>query len=267
MVNLVPGGFIVFLTVLCTAMSDDFPLAERVALVTGASSGIGAATARHLAADGAHVVLTARREDRLNALADEIRTETDTDVLVYPADVTDPNAVSALVDATLDTFDRLDIVVANAGLGINADVPNMSIETYRTMTDVNVDGTFFTARATADPLRETDGNLVFVSSFSGQYPRPQNPVYAATKWWVRGFALSLEASLGADGVAVTHVNPTEVRTEFGSEDGDAVKDDYEPGAVTEPEEIAEAIAFAVEQRPPNVVSQIDLYRRDKMSHF
>jgi len=92
-------------------------------------------------------------------------------------------------------------------------------------------------------------------------------VYAATKWWVRGFALSLEGAVGDDGVAVTVVNPTEVRTEFGSETDDPLAERYDPGEVTEPEDVADAIAFAAAQRPPNTVSELDLYRRDKFSHF
>lgn len=94
------------------------------------------------------------------------------------------------------------------------DVPveEMSTEIYRTMTSVNVNGMFFTARATILHLRKSKGTLVFLGSFSGQYPRLHNPIYVATKWWTRGFALSLEDSIGPDDIAMTVVNPTGVRT-------------------------------------------------------
>ena len=249
--------------------SDSDALDGETAMVTGASSGIGAATARRLAAAGANVVLAARREERLDEIADEVETEYGVDAAVVPTDVTDEDRVAALVETTVERFDSLDAVVANAGLGIDESVEEMSTETYRTMMDVNVDGAFFTAREAVPHLRETEGTLVFVGSFAGQYPRPGNPVYAATKWWVRGFALSLAGSVGEDGVGVSVVNPTEVRTEFGSEDEemDTFEDAFDPGEVTEPSEVADAVAFAVRQEPPTATTEIDLYRRDKFSHF
>lgn len=249
--------------------SDSDALDGETAMVTGASSGIGAATARRLAAAGANVVLAARREERLGEIADEVETEYGVDAAAVPTDVTDEDRVAALVETTVERFGGLDAVVANAGLGINESVEEMSTETYRTMMDVNVDGAFFTAREAVPHLRETEGTIVFVGSFAGQYPRPGNPVYAATKWWVRGFALSLAGSVGEDGVGVSVVNPTEVRTEFGSEDEemDTFEDAFDPGEVTEPSEVADAVAFAVRQEPPTATTEIDLYRRDKFSHF
>jgi NADP-dependent 3-hydroxy acid dehydrogenase YdfG len=242
-------------------------LAGKAALVTGASSGIGAAIVRALARDGANVALSARREERLQSVADEVAADFGVETAVVPADVTDDEAVESAVESAVGTFGGLDIAVCNAGLARDGILEDLSTEAYRQMMDVNCDGMFFTARAAAPHLREAEGNLVFISSFSGQYPRPKNPVYAATKWWTRGLALSLEAVVGADNVGVTIVNPTEVRTEFGSEDGDSQAAQWEPGEVTEPEEIADAVVFACEQRPPNTVSELDLYRRDKMTHF
>ncbi|MCD2202338.1 SDR family oxidoreductase [Halobacterium sp. KA-6] len=239
----------------------------EVAIVTGASSGIGEATARVLARDGATVVLAARRRERLEAIADDLAAEHDADTHVVPTDVTNEAEVQSLVDATVEEFGGVDVLVNNAGLGRGSDVESLDTSQYRQMMDVNCDGAFFATRAALPHLREADGNLIFVGSFAGQYPRPSNPVYAATKWWLRGFAHSVEAAYGDDGVAVTVVNPTEVRSEFGSEDGDAFEDVFEPGEVTEPVEIAEAIAFAARQEAPTTTSEIDVYRRDKFSHF
>lgn len=247
-------------------MSED-SLEESIAFVTGATAGIGRATALALAEAGAHVALASRREERLEAVADEIRTTHDRQALVVPTDVRSPEAVEDAVDTVVEEFGGLDVVVANAGLAVDKEVESLSTDEYRLMTDVNVNGMFYTAQKTLPHLRASSGNLIFLGSFSGQYPRPYNPVYAATKWWTRGFALSLEGAVGDDEVGITVVNPTEVRTEFGSETDDPLKERFEPGEVTEPEEIADAIVFAAGQRPPNTVSEIDLYRRDKLCHF
>ena len=235
---------------------------DSVALVTGASSGIGEATARALARDGADVALAARRRERLESVAEGIEAEFGVDTLVVPADVRDEAAVEAMVETTVETFGRLDVQVNNAGVGVGGDVEATTTDQYRLMMETNVDGVFFATRAAIPHLRETGGNLVFVGSFAGQYPRPGNPIYAATKWWVRGFAHSLEGQIGPDGVGVTVINPTEVRTEFASEESEAFAERFEPGEVTEPEEIADAVAFAAAQ-DRSTVHEIDLYRRDK----
>lgn len=243
------------------------PLNGQTAIVTGASSGIGAATARVLAEDGADVVLAARRTERLEATADEIRDTTDNEAAVVTTDVTDPDAVESLVEATVDRFGGVDIAVCNAGLGISKPTAELTDEEYTLMRGVNIDGMFYTARATLPELVERSGHLVFLGSMSGNHPRPDDAVYAASKWWTRGFATSLQATYGDDGVAVTCINPTEVRTEFGSEQGTSAEDQFEPGSVTEPIEVADAIAFAVRQETPNSVTSLDIYRRDKLAHF
>lgn len=241
-------------------------LTDCVALVTGASAGIGEATAHALAEVGANVVLLARREDRLLGIAADLESAHGVETLVVPTDVRDEDAVEAAFDQTIAEFGRLDVVVNNAGLARGSDVESMSTTEYRQMMDTNVDGVFYVSRAALPHLRETAGNIVFVGSFAGQYPRPFNPVYAASKWWVRGFAHSLEGQVGDADVGITVVNPSEVRTEFGSEDGEAFEVRFEAGEVTEPEEIANAIRFAALQ-DDSTVSELDLYRRDKFSRF
>jgi NADP-dependent 3-hydroxy acid dehydrogenase YdfG len=247
-------------------MTDTNPLDGDTVVITGASAGIGAETARALAEDGADVVLAARREDRLEELANELETDHGVEAAAVPTNVRDEAAAEALIEETVETFGGLDVLVNNAGLARGSDVAEMATEEYRTMMETNVDGTFFATRAAIPHLIESEGHLVFLGSFAGQYPRPFNPVYAATKWAVRGFALSMEASLGPEGVAVTVVNPSEVRTEFGSEYGEAFEDRFDPGEVTEPEEVAAAIQFAVRQ-DDSTVSEMDVYRRDKLGFF
>ncbi|MBX0322564.1 SDR family oxidoreductase [Halomicroarcula sp. F13] len=242
-------------------------LSGETVLVTGASAGIGAATVRRVAEDGADVALLARREDRLRELAAEVADAHGVETHVLPADVSDPAAVAAAVESTTETLGSLSGVVANAGLARGSDVETMTDEAFETMQSVNVAGAFYTAREALPHLRAAAGNLVFIGSFAGQYPRPFNPVYAATKWWVRGFALSLAGQVGDDDVGVTVVNPTEVRSEFGSEEGTAFEERFDPGEVTEPEEVADAVAFALAQKPPTTVNELDVYRRDKFSGF
>ncbi|MFC4247165.1 SDR family oxidoreductase [Natribaculum luteum] len=247
-------------------MASKSRLDGATTIVTGASSGIGAATCRALAAEGANVVLAARSEDRLEEFAAELESEHGVETLVVPTDVREAEQVDALVAETVDVFGGLDVLVNNAGLARGSDVEELSTDDYRTMQDTNVDGVFYATRAAIPHVRERGGHLIFVGSFAGQYPRPFNPVYAATKWWVRGFAKSVAAQVGEDDVGVTVVNPSEVRSEFGSYDGDPFAERFEEGEVTEPEEVAEAIAFAA-TRDHSSVSELDLYRRDKLSGF
>jgi NADP-dependent 3-hydroxy acid dehydrogenase YdfG len=239
-------------------------LEDKSAIVTGASSGIGSETVRALAREGANVVLAARREDRLREIADEVESDHDVATLVVPTDITDEAAVGDLVERTVEEFDGLDVLVNNAGLSRGGAVADLPTEEYRTMMDVNVDGTFFATRAALPHLEDSQGTLICIGSFAGQYPRPSNPVYAATKWWVRGFALSVAAAVGEDGVAVSVINPSEVRTEFGG--GESFAERFDEGEVTEPDEIAAAVVFAARQ-DRSAVSELDLYRRDKFSGF
>ncbi|MFC7097668.1 SDR family oxidoreductase [Halobaculum marinum] len=233
--------------------------------ITGSSSGIGAATARTLADAGVDLALGARREERLTDLAADLREEHGVAVEPIPVDVTDREAVDDFVATAVDAFGELDGLVVNAGIGLAGDVETMPDEDYRAMMDVNVDGAFYTARAALPHLRESQGTVVFVASFAGEYPRPGNPVYAATKWWVRGFAHSLEGQVGEDGVAVSVVNPTEVRTEFASEQGEAFEERFDADDVTDPTAIADGIRFCLSQEGTDTVSELDLYRRDKFA--
>jgi NADP-dependent 3-hydroxy acid dehydrogenase YdfG len=234
-------------------------LDDSTAIVTGASSGIGRATAEALSAAGADIVLAARSEDRITALADDL----ETDALAVPTDVREEADVEALVASTVNRFGGVDVLVNNAGLGRGSSVEDLSTDEYRQMMETNVDGMFFTTRAALPHLRESEGTAIFIGSFAGEFPRSFNPVYAATKWWTRGFAKSLSAQAG-DEVAVSVINPSEVRTEFGSEDGESFEQRFEEGEVTEPAEIADAVVFAAEQSP-SMVSELDLFRRDKFT--
>jgi NADP-dependent 3-hydroxy acid dehydrogenase YdfG len=237
-----------------------------VALITGASRGIGAATAARLAGAGYDVVLAARDERTLEEVASGIDART----RAVPTDVTDPDAVAALVEGTLDRFGRLDAAVVNAGTGERRNVPlaELPLEEYHRVRATNVDGAFYTTRAVLEPLRERDGTLVFVGSYKGVYPSTSTPVYAATKWWLRGFAKSVAGRTGPDGVAVSLINPSGVPTEFGREFRDRTGTDrLDPDDSLSTEDVADAIAFAVAQPAPGAVSELDLFRRDIYERF
>ena len=236
----------------------------KVALVTGASSGIGRETSKALAAEGAEIVLASRSRGELDQLADVLEDEYGVNAVVTPTDVTDSEQVDELIEKTISRFDRLDIVVNNAGLARGSDVEDLSNEQFHNMMDVNCDGMFYVARAALPFLKESDGNLIFLGSIAGQYPRPGNPVYAATKWWTRGLALSISASVGDEDVAVTVVNPSEVRTNFAGQDSEAFEQQFDEGEVTEPAHIADTIVFAAKQEQPNTLNEIDVYRQDKL---
>jgi len=238
----------------------------KTAIVTGASAGIGRQTTLQFAQEGANTVVAARREQQLEELATEIEREHGTSCLVAPTDVTDEEQVGALVEAAVEEFGSLDVVVANAGIGREqVSVEEMSTDHYRSLMDVNTDGLFFTARESIPHLRESSGNLVVVGSVAGQYPVKSQPIYAASKWWARGFALSLSGSMERDEVGVTLVQPSEVRTEIVSPKGVSRAEQHEPGEVLSPEEVAEAILFAAAREEPATVAQLDLYRRDMLN--
>ncbi len=240
-------------------------LKGKNAIITGASSGIGKATAHRLAEEGVSIALASRSKDKLKELAEDLREKHCIETAVIPTDVTEKEQLEQLLDKAVEVFDEIHIVVANAGLAYSGEVETMPDEHYEKNNEVNIDGVFYTARESIPYLKETEGNLVLLGSIAGQYPRGTNPVYAASKWWVRGFGLSLSAQVGNQGVAVTVVNPSEVRTDFNSEAGTAFQDAFEPGQVSEPEDVAESIVFAAKQNKTNTLEEIDLFRRDKLS--
>lgn len=239
-------------------MPSSTPLADRSAIVTGASSGMGRETAKVLARDGASVALAARREGRLRDLSATIETEFDAETLVVPTDVTEESAVRNLVGATVDRFGGLDVMVNIAGLSRGGSIEETSAADYREMIETNVSGTFFATKAALPHLRESAGNLILMSSYAGNFPYPRNPVYGGTRWWIRGFARSIEADAGADDVAVSVVNPAEVRTQVW-------EDTYDEGEISEPEEVAEAIGFIARQSELSTISELNFHHRSKLA--
>ncbi len=236
-------------------------LAGRTALVTGATAGIGAATARALHAAGADVVLAARRRDRLESLASELA-----GARAVELDVRD----AARVESAL-AGESLDIVVANAGLGRGLDpIQAGEVGDWDEMIDTNVKGLLHVVRATLPPMLERgSGDIVLLGSVAGRQVYPGGNVYCATKHAVRALYEAMRVDAGGEGVRFTTVDPGLVETEFSivrfRGDEERASKVYEGTRPLAPEDVADAIAWAV-TRPPHVnVGEIVLWPTDQAS--
>lgn len=187
--------------------------AGQVVLITGASSGIGAALAREFARQGADVVLAARRLDRLRALAAEIEAQ-GRRALAVACDVTVDGEVERAAAAALEALGRIDVVVANAGFGVVGRVDRLALDDYRRQFETNVFGVVRTIRATLDHLEKTGGRLVIVGSVAGHIAAPGSSPYAMSKFAVRALAESLGHELRPRGVSVTLASPGFVESEI-----------------------------------------------------
>ncbi|MEA2224662.1 MAG: hypothetical protein QOH83_3038 [Solirubrobacteraceae bacterium] len=220
-------------------MADD-----PVFLITGASSGIGAATARAAADAGYRLVLAARSTDKLSALADELGGSDR--AIAVTCDVTDFAQQEAMVHAALEAFGRLDVAFANAGFGAARGFLAETPEHWRDMVLTNVLGCAFTIRATIAPLTQARGHLLLTSSVAGRRPL-QGSLYSATKHAVTAMAESARQELNDTGVRVTAIEPGMVDTPFF---------DNPVSNALQAEDIARAVMFAVQQPPHVDVNEI-----------
>jgi NAD(P)-dependent dehydrogenase (short-subunit alcohol dehydrogenase family) len=185
-------------------------LVDRVAIVTGASSGIGAATARELGRRGATVVLAARRAEELNRQVQVLRAAGD-GAMAVATDVADTHQVRSLVDQTMAKFGRVDILVNNAGANWHRPLASTPPAELIELVAVNLVGAMLLTRAVLPGmLARNHGSIVFVGSLSGRVA--MEPLYSATKYGLRGFALALRRQLTGTGVSVSLVSPGKIRT-------------------------------------------------------
>ena len=191
------------------------PLEGKVALITGASAGIGEACAYAFAAAGANVVVSARRAGRLVEIQEKLGGQ----AVAVPSDVRTPGDASRMVAAALDGFGKLDILVANAGIGMYGGILDHSDEDLAAMLDTNIAGTIWPIRAAIPSLLESRGDLVIVSSVAGTDARANEAVYAATKHAQMGLAKGLDRELHHQGVRVSAFCPGGVGTEFAMQPG------------------------------------------------
>jgi 3-oxoacyl-[acyl-carrier protein] reductase len=186
-------------------------LSGTVTAITGASAGIGAATAAAIAAEGGSIVVGARRRERLDALADDFGDS----VAVVEMDVRDPEGSRRLVDEAIARFGRLDALVANAGIGAYGGIMDLSDEQLRVMMDTNVAGTVWPIRAAVPHLLAAgSGDIVIVASVAGLRGAGDEAVYAATKFAQVGLAGGLDRELRQKGIRVSAICPGGTATEF-----------------------------------------------------
>lgn len=189
-------------------------LAGKVAIVTGASTGIGAACARSLAAEGVQLLLTARSKDRLDALATEIQA-LGTDAVVVPGDAREESTARAVVDRAVETAGRIDILINNVGIGNYKDLIETSADEYDEMMDTNMRSTFLFTRHTVPVMQQQrQGTILMLSSMAGIYGFAGEAVYCATKFAQVGFAQALDKELRPHGIKVGAICPGGVKTEF-----------------------------------------------------
>ena len=210
-------------------------MADPVFLITGASTGIGAATARHAAEAGYRLVLAARSVERLNDLASELGGEDR--ALAVQCDVTEWDQQTAMVEQALTRFGQLDVAFANAGFGAKRGFLEESPEHWRSMVLTNVYGAALTIRATLPALKESRGHLLLTGSVAGRRALPGS-LYSATKWAVTALGESARQELNGTGVRVTLIEPGMVDTPFFSN---------RPTDALQADDIARAVMFAVSQ--------------------
>jgi len=227
---------------------------ERVVAITGASAGIGRATALRLARDGAAVVACARRADRLARLAGEIE-EAGGRASTVVADVTREEDMQALVAHALERFGRLDVMICNAGFGIYGAIDDISPDQMHKLVDVNFFGTYHATRAALPVFRRQQaGHVVIVSSIVGRRGVPFMGAYAATKFAQEGLAECLRAEVAGSHIHVSVVYPVSTSTEFTEvmlrETGSDISTSAGPRQTAD--EVAEAIARAIARPIPEV---------------
>jgi NADP-dependent 3-hydroxy acid dehydrogenase YdfG len=218
---------------------ENTPPTDRVFLITGASSGIGAATARHAAQAGYRLILAARSTDKLQSLADELGGPER--ALAVRSDVTDWEDQQRMVRSALDAFGQIDVTFANAGFGGPRGFLKDTPEHWREMVLTNVYGAALTLRATIPALTESRGHLLLTSSVAGRRVLPGS-MYSATKHAVTAMGEAARQDLSGTGVRVTLIEPGMVDTPFF---------ENRPSDALEPDDIARAVLYAVSQ-PPHV---------------
>jgi len=232
----------------------------KVVVITGASSGLGQATARLLSAQGATVALGARRLDRLQALAEEL-TRSGGKALAVTTDVTDCDQVKRLVDTAVQTYGRIDVMINNAGLMPNSPLERLKIDDWNRMIDVNIKGVLYGIAAALPYMKQQRaGHIINVSSVAGHKVRAGGAVYAATKHAVRALSEGLRQEVKPYNIRTTVISPGAIATEL-------------PNSVTEPdvaenfrkfyeelaipaESFARAVAFAISQPEDVDVNEI-----------
>lgn len=214
-------------------------LTDKVAVVTGAGSGIGEAIATLLHEEGVKVILASRNKDKLQNVANQLAQDS---VKVVPTDVTKKEEVDELIKIAQQTFGGLDIVINSAGQMLSSKITDYQVDEWDSMIDVNIKGTLYTAQAALPTmLEQSSGHLINIASISGFEVTKSSTIYSATKAAVHTITQGLEKELAKTGVKVTSISPGMVDT--------AITAAYNPTdrKKLEPQDIAEAVLYALTQ--------------------
>lgn len=219
---------------------------SKVLLITGASSGIGEATARKAAKEGLKLILTARRKEKLDALVEEFGSE---NAIGVAADAGNFDELEQAVEQGVDKFGQLDAVFANAGTGVSTPgTEEGDAKEWKQMVDVNINGLLYTAKLTLPHLRKTTGHFLMTGSAAGRITL-KGSVYGATKWFVHGFAQNLAEEMKEWNGRCTTIAPGMVNTPF--------FDEPKPDKL-DPDDVADAVLYAINANPRNCVREVFL---------
>jgi NADP-dependent 3-hydroxy acid dehydrogenase YdfG len=232
-------------------------LTGKVAIVTGASAGIGRASALALAAEGAEVVITARRQDRLEALAAEINAM-NTHAYIVAGDANDEATAKRCVETALNEAGGIDILLNNMGMGNYKNLVDTSLEEYDQLMNTNMRTTFiFTRQVVPQMLLQKQGTILMISSMAGLYGFANQAVYCATKFAQVGFAQSLDKELRPSGIKVGVICPGGVKTEFAIGAG-RTEESVEQSSMLEATDVAGAVLLACTQAPGSRIIEIQM---------
>ena len=232
-------------------------LTGKVAIVTGASAGIGRASALALAAEGARVVITARRQERLDELASEINAM-GTQAYQIAGDANDEATAKRCVECALKEEGRIDILLNIAGMGNYKNLVETSLEEYDQLMNTNMRTTFiFTRQVVPQMLLQKQGTIIMISSMAGLYGFPNQAVYCATKFAQVGFAQSLDKELRSGGIKVGVICPGGVKTEFAIGAG-RTEESVAKSDMLEATDVAETVLLACTQAPGSRIIEVQM---------
>jgi len=188
---------------------------QKVVFITGSSAGIGKEYAKLFFSKGHSVVLFARRKEKLEAIKQEMSPNSEERILLCPGDVTDRNNIKAAIDQTIQKFGRIDILINNAGAGLNSFIENLDEQNVRNLFDLNIMGVLYTTQEVIPWMKKQGaGQIVNITSIAGTRGLPSRSIYCASKFAVEGISQSMRLELKPYGIKTTVVRPTSTETEF-----------------------------------------------------
>lgn len=234
------------------SMTNEKPLEGKVALVTGASRGIGLAIARQLASMGARVSLCARDTKRLESASNECR-QAGSDAVAVRADVSQAAEVDKLVETTERELGSIEILINNAGVGYFGPVQSADEANWDTVLDTNLKAVFLLSRAVAPGMiRMRTGHIVNIASLAGKNTFAGGGIYCASKWGLLGLTGCMAEDLRAHGIRVSAICPGSVATDFGFPGG------RDRGKMLQPDDVAHAVAMILTQAPQSFISEVSM---------